>query len=123
MQPVLAAGAAEEQASLRTPTRCRDFPRDIFLPFASNSSDDTQGGRQTTMIITIDGPAGAGKSTAARALAIRLGFEFLDTGAMYRAVALAALRANVSLRDEDALRAFVVTVTLEIPPGKVLLNG
>ena len=45
------------------------------------------------MIITIDGPAGAGKSTAAQALARRLGFDFLDTGAMYRAVTLAALRA------------------------------
>ena len=44
------------------------------------------------MIVTIDGPAGAGKSSAARALAQRLGFEFLDTGATYRAVALAALR-------------------------------
>ena len=43
------------------------------------------------MIITIDGPAGAGKSTAAQALARRLGFDFLDTGAMYRAVTLAAL--------------------------------
>jgi CMP/dCMP kinase len=81
------------------------------------------GGRRATMIITIDGPAGAGKSTAARTLAKRLGFEFLDTGAMYRAVALAALRAHVPLRDEDALSAFVRTVNLEMPPGKVLLNG
>jgi cytidylate kinase len=75
------------------------------------------------MIITIDGPAGAGKSTAARALAKRLGIEFLDTGAMYRAVALAALRAGVPLRDETALRSFVQAVALEMPPGKVLLNG
>ena len=44
------------------------------------------------MIVTIDGPAGAGKSTVARALAERLGFAFLDTGAMYRYVALAAMR-------------------------------
>ena len=43
------------------------------------------------MIITIDGPGGAGKSSAAKVLARRLGFEFLDTGAMYRAVTLAAL--------------------------------
>ena len=49
------------------------------------------------MIITIDGPAGAGKSSAARALARRLGFDFLDTGAMYRAVALAVLDAEVEL--------------------------
>jgi cytidylate kinase len=75
------------------------------------------------MIITIDGPAGAGKSTVARALARRLGFEFLDTGAMYRAVALAAIRANVSLRDETALASFVHAVSLEMPAGKVMLNG
>ena len=54
------------------------------------------------MIITIDGPAGAGKSSAARALAQRLGFEFLDTGAMYRAVTLAALRRRSISRDQDA---------------------
>ena len=47
------------------------------------------------MIITIDGPAGAGKSTVAKALARRLGFRSLDTGAMYRAVALAAMRRGL----------------------------
>src|SRR4051794_1002151 len=53
-----------------------------------------RGGSYTDgMIVTIDGPAGAGKSSAAKMLAQRLGFEFLDTGAMYRAVTLAALRA------------------------------
>jgi CMP/dCMP kinase len=55
------------------------------------------------MIITIDGPAGAGKSSVARALADRLGFEFLDTGAMYRAVAWACVDANISLDDEAAI--------------------
>ena len=47
------------------------------------------------MIVTIDGPAGSGKSTAARGLAQRLGFEFLDTGAMYRAVALAVTLTEI----------------------------
>jgi cytidylate kinase len=76
------------------------------------------------MIITIDGPAGAGKSSAARTLAQRLGFEFLDTGAMYRAVALAALRAGIDLRDEPALAALVALLRLEMPPGgRVLLEG
>jgi cytidylate kinase len=76
------------------------------------------------MIITIDGPAGAGKSSAARTLARRLGFEFLDTGAMYRAVALAAVRAGVNLREESALSALVESLRLEMPPGgRVLLNG
>ncbi|HEY7314267.1 MAG TPA: (d)CMP kinase [Gemmataceae bacterium] len=76
------------------------------------------------MIITIDGPAGAGKSSAARTLAQRLGFEFLDTGAMYRAVALAALRGGLDPRDESALTALVETLRLEMPPGgRVLLDG
>ncbi len=55
------------------------------------------------MIITIDGPAGAGKSTAARMLAVRLELPYLDTGAMYRVVTLAALRSQVDLADEAAL--------------------
>ncbi len=75
------------------------------------------------MIVTIDGPAGAGKSSAARELARRLGFEVLDTGAMYRAVALAALRAGLDLRDQAALAALVVGMRLEMPPGRVLLDG
>jgi cytidylate kinase len=75
------------------------------------------------MIVTIDGPAGAGKSTAAEALARRLGFRFLDTGAMYRAVTLAALRAGCDLGDEKALAGLVAGLTLEMPPGRVLLNG
>src|SRR5438552_2732804 len=53
------------------------------------------------MIVTIDGPAGAGKSSGAKALARRLGFEFLDTGAMYRAVTLAGLRAGIDLYDPE----------------------
>ena len=75
------------------------------------------------MIITIDGPAGAGKSSAARALAARLGFEFLDTGAMYRAVALAALRAAVPLDDEEALGRLAERARLELTPGHVFLDG
>jgi cytidylate kinase len=75
------------------------------------------------MIITIDGPAGAGKSSAARELARRLGFEFLDTGAMYRAVSLAALRAGLDVTDHAAVAALLPTLTIEMPPGKVILNG
>jgi cytidylate kinase len=75
------------------------------------------------MIITIDGPAGAGKSTVARKLAERLGFEFLDTGAMYRAVTLAALRARIDLHDQESLAHLLVDLSLEMPPGRVLLNG
>src|SRR5437660_5025993 len=75
------------------------------------------------MIITIDGPAGDGKSSAARALAQRLGFEFLDTGAMYRAVTLAGLRAGCRLDDELALTQLLAGLRLEMPPGRLVLNG
>src|SRR5271166_1710966 len=75
------------------------------------------------MIVTIDGPAGAGKSSAARSLARRLGFEFLDTGAMYRAVTLAGLRAGIDLADQVALEKLVRGLRLEVRPGVVLLDG
>src|SRR5207302_5838816 len=63
------------------------------------------GVRPGGLVIAIDGPSGAGKSTAGRELADRLGYVFLDTGAMYRALALAALRAGVALDDGAALAA------------------
>ena len=56
-------------------------------------------------IVAIDGPAGAGKSTASRALAARLGFAMVDTGAIYRAVALAATRRGIALDDDAGLAA------------------
>jgi cytidylate kinase len=76
-----------------------------------------------TMIITIDGPAGAGKSTVAKALARRLGFEYLDTGAMYRAVALAGLQAGIDFKNQEALAQLLDHLSLEMPPGRILLNG
>lgn len=75
------------------------------------------------MIITLDGPGGAGKSSAAKALAQRLGFEFLDTGAMYRAVALEALKAHLDPRDVAAMERLMASVRLEMLPGRVVLNG
>jgi cytidylate kinase len=76
------------------------------------------------MIVTIDGPAGSGKSTAARGLAARLGFEFLDTGAMYRAVALALRRAGIDFADEVRVTPALAALRLEMPPeGGVLIDG
>ncbi len=75
------------------------------------------------MIVTIDGPAGAGKSTTARRLAKRLGFRFLDTGAMYRAVALAGLRAGVDFSDPPALAAVAERSILELSDDRVWLDG
>ncbi|MCC9599405.1 (d)CMP kinase [Stieleria sp. JC731] len=59
------------------------------------------------MIVTIDGPAGAGKSSIAHQVATRLGFEFLDTGALYRAATLAAMRSEIELGDSQRLAEFV----------------
>lgn len=79
------------------------------------------------MIITIDGPAGSGKSTAARKLAARLGIAYLDTGAMYRTVALAALRKGLSLDDTAALVALANACDIEVDCGpthtRVTLDG
>jgi CMP/dCMP kinase len=75
------------------------------------------------MIVTIDGPAGSGKSTAARGLARRLGFEFLDTGATYRAVALALTRADIPFGDAARVVEFLNRTRLEMPAGHVLING
>lgn len=75
------------------------------------------------MIVTIDGPAGAGKSSVARALAARLGFRFLDTGAMYRAVALAAMRSGIDLADEAALVDVARRAVIDVGHDRVLLDG
>jgi CMP/dCMP kinase len=75
------------------------------------------------MIVTIDGPAGAGKSTIARALARRLGFRFLDTGAMYRAVALAALERRLAWDDPAALVALARQIRLEVSDVRVAIDG
>lgn len=75
------------------------------------------------MIVTIDGPAGSGKSTAAKALADRLGFLFLDTGAMYRAVALAGFRRVVDWDDIQALAALASELDIRVDGRSVHLDG
>jgi len=76
------------------------------------------------LIIAIDGPAGAGKSTVGRAVARRLGLEYLDTGAMYRAVAFAALRRGIAVTDDvlvaELARELALTVT---DRGQVIVDG
>ncbi len=78
------------------------------------------------MVIAIDGPAGSGKSTTARLVARELGFQYLDTGAMYRAIALAFLREGIPFT-EEAARAFVSKLSIDLVPSeeglRVFLNG
>lgn len=75
------------------------------------------------MIITIDGPAASGKGTVARGIADRLGFEYLDTGAMYRAIALAAIRRQIDCGDWAAVTAILPSLTIDMPRDRVVLNG
>ncbi len=76
------------------------------------------------LIITIDGPAASGKSTAARLLAERLGASFLDTGAMYRAVTLAAMRAGVDMNNEQGLLRVLETSEFQftVEEGKMTVS-
>ncbi len=74
-------------------------------------------------VITLDGPAGAGKSTIARLLAKRLGFRFLDTGAMYRAFTWKALETGVDLRQPADLVAMIKGSTLQLDEARVILDG
>ena len=82
------------------------------------------------MIVAIDGPAASGKSTVARLLAQRLGFAYLDTGAMYRAVAVEALRRKIAVDDADALGDLARSVTIAFEheggaplPTRITLDG
>ncbi len=74
-------------------------------------------------VIAIDGPAGAGKSTIARALAARLGLDYLDTGAMYRAVTFAAMRHGIELNDRSAIGELARTVTMDVGDQGVVVDG
>jgi len=75
------------------------------------------------VVVAIDGPAGAGKSTIAKRLADRLGFTYIDTGAMYRAVALWALRQRVDLDDFHRVEQLAAAAEIELAPGRIVLNG
>ncbi len=74
-------------------------------------------------VITIDGPAGAGKSTVAKKVAQELGLTYLDTGAMYRAVTLLALRRGVDVNDDAKMKELVRDIYLDLSGGRIYLNG
>jgi cytidylate kinase len=75
------------------------------------------------MVIAIDGPAGAGKSSVARGVAAALGFTYLDSGAMYRCVALAALERGVDLDDRDAMGDLASSIEVDLDGDRVSLDG
>ena len=75
------------------------------------------------MIIAIDGPSAAGKSTVAKTLAKNLGIDYIDTGAMYRALALKAIRLGTNTDDETELAALLDSTNIDLEGGQVLLDG
>ena len=79
--------------------------------------------RVVVRVIAIDGPAGAGKSTIARALAARLKLQYLDTGAMYRAVTCAALQRDISVEDRDLVAEVARELILDVQRDHVLIDG
>ncbi len=78
---------------------------------------------RTKTIVAIDGPAGAGKSTVAKALAKRIGADYIDTGAMYRAVALKLIRTGTDYRDPDALQAMLDGLDVDFSEGRTIMDG
>ena len=82
------------------------------------------GGKQMEeFIVTVDGPAGSGKSTIAKIVAAKYGLTYLDTGAMYRMIALYALENKVNLEDEKAVEKMLENTKLDIVGNRFFLNG
>ena len=97
---------------------------DAFLAALDAVLTGTRSMRANGLVVAIDGPSGAGKSTAGRALAVQLGYTYIDTGAMYRALALKASRSGVSLDAEEALAALLRASSIQLAEGgrRVLLD-
>ena len=79
--------------------------------------------RLDRLTIAIDGPSGAGKGTVARAVAARLGYRHIDTGAMYRAVAWKARQEGIDLTDESRVAAVAERAVFELEPGRIAIDG
>jgi cytidylate kinase len=78
---------------------------------------------QRRVVVAIDGPAGAGKSTIARRVAEKMGFTYIDSGAMYRAVALWAVRTGIDRGDMHRMEQLALAAELKLDSGRILLNG
>lgn len=104
------------------------MPREIFLcMFPRMETSPTPPHDTAGRVIAIDGPAGSGKSTTARMVAARLGYQYLDTGAMYRAVTWHALQNDIAPSEADTLAEFAESATIEFEThedvNRVFLNG
>src|SRR6478672_1636731 len=129
LEQQLAAASNEARPAKNDRKNTRPAPACFMAPWTVLFlKSQTWSAQRTTrqayqMIIAIDGPAGAGKSSIASRLAERLSFAFLDTGAMYRAVALAALRSSLGAQDEEAIAALADNLTIEFDGKRTLLDG
>src|ERR1051325_10325619 len=105
-------------------TRARAAQRRRGRAAARRAADD--GAQSMPLIVAIDGPAGVGKSTVSRLVARALGVPMIDTGAMYRAIRLAAVRRGIGLHDAAGLEALADATRIDFIPGeppRVLLDG
>lgn len=124
---MLSSASYRETGSSLVPERpaARNPPRETLTSYRFPGR--TQGKLRSLnkrIVVAIDGPAGAGKSTLAKRLAGRLGFVYIDTGAMYRAVALWALRQGIDLTDAHALEQLSLNAEIQLTPdNRVLLNS
>lgn len=84
---------------------------------------DDEGKKVLARVIAIDGPAGSGKSTVAKAVAKQLGLDYLDTGAMYRAVAFAAIRRGIEPDDAETVGELARSVPMDVAPAAVSVDG
>lgn len=102
---------------------CNNRVGELVGTYVNETCKREHGLVESEVVITIDGPAGAGKSTVAKSLANLFGYEFLDTGALYRAVTLAALRGKIDWNDSQSLARVAESLQLEFKEGRVLING